>query len=44
MKQSPRRPRNDKVNTRIAQFVEKLSPMGITQNDLFVDFITQNRV
>jgi uncharacterized protein YggE len=35
---------NDKVNTRIAQFVEKLSPMGITQNDLFVDFITQNRV
>jgi uncharacterized protein YggE len=35
---------NEKVNSRIAEFVHELGPMGITKNDLFVDFITQNRV
>lgn len=35
---------NDKVNRKVAEFVEKLRPLGIARNDLFVDFITQNRV
>ncbi len=35
---------NDKVNTKIAEFLEKIRPLGIARNDIFVDFITQNRV
>lgn len=35
---------NDKVNAKISAFVEKIAPIGITRNDLFVDFITQTRV
>ena len=35
---------NDKVNARIAQLIQQLSPLGITRDDIFVDFITQNRV
>lgn len=35
---------NEKVNDRIAQFMQQLSPFGINRNDVFVDFITQNRV
>ena len=35
---------NDKVNRRVADLLQKLSPLGIGRNDTFVDFITQNRV
>lgn len=35
---------NDKVNAKIAAFTQKLSPLGIKRDDMFVDFITQNRV
>jgi len=35
---------NDKVNAKVAQFIQKVRPLGITDNDIFVDFITQNRV
>ncbi len=35
---------NDKVNERIAEFARKLKPLGVNANDVYVDFITQNRV
>jgi uncharacterized protein YggE len=35
---------NEKVNAKIAVFAEKIAPLGIVRNDIFVDFITQNRV
>lgn len=35
---------NEKVNAKIAALVEKVRPWGIGANDVFVDFITQNRV
>jgi len=35
---------NDKVNAKIADFTQKLSTLGIGRNDIFIDFITQNRV
>lgn len=35
---------NDKVNAKIADLVQQIKPWGITANDIFVDFITQNRV
>jgi uncharacterized protein YggE len=35
---------NEKVKAKVAELVQKLTPLGINQNDVFVDFITQNRV
>ena len=35
---------NDKVNTKIGSLIQKIKGMGIEANDVFVDFITQNRV
>lgn len=35
---------NDKVNVKIDQFTRQLSALGVTGDDIFVDFITQNRV
>ncbi len=35
---------NEKVNAKIGEFTQKLSSLGVTSNDIFVDFITQNRV
>jgi uncharacterized protein YggE len=35
---------NDRVNAKIAKLMQQLNPLGITSNDIFVDFITQNRV
>lgn len=35
---------NDKVNSKISNLMQRLRPMGIETNDVFVDFITQNRV
>ena len=35
---------NDKVNARIAALTVSLSNLGVVKNDIFVDFITQNRV
>src|ERR1700752_1528353 len=35
---------NEKVNDKVAQLMQQLAPLGITRNDMFVDFITQNRV
>jgi uncharacterized protein YggE len=35
---------NDKVNARIGDFTKALNGLGVTKNDVFVDFITQNRV
>lgn len=35
---------NEKVNAKVAEFAQQLTPLGINQNDIFVDFITQNRV
>jgi len=35
---------NDKVNARISDFTKSLNGLGITKNDVFVDFITQARV
>jgi len=35
---------NDKVNAKIAAFAQKIEPLGIARNDIFADFITQNRV
>jgi uncharacterized protein YggE len=35
---------NEKVNAKIAELVQKIKPWGIESNDIFVDFITQNRV
>ena len=35
---------NEKVNQKVAEFTKALSALGVTKNDIFVDFITQNRV
>jgi uncharacterized protein YggE len=35
---------NDKVNSKISNLIQKLRPLGIDSSDIFVDFITQNRV
>jgi uncharacterized protein YggE len=35
---------NDKVNNKIGSLIQKIKGMGIEANDVFVDFITQNRV
>ncbi len=35
---------NEKVNAKITEFTNALSVLGINQSDVFVDFITQNRV
>ncbi len=35
---------NDKVNGKIADLLQQIKPWGITANDVFIDFITQNRV
>ena len=35
---------NDKVNGKVDDFIKSLGKLGITKNDVFVDFITQNRV
>ena len=35
---------NEKVNAKIADLTQKIKPLGIDAKDLFVDFITQNRV
>ena len=35
---------NEKVNAKIANLIQRTRSMGIEANDVFVDFITQNRV
>jgi uncharacterized protein YggE len=35
---------NAKVNAKIADLMHKIKPLGIDANDVFIDFITQNRV
>ncbi len=35
---------NERINTKINEFTRAISSLGISQNDTFVDFITQNRV
>lgn len=35
---------NAKVNAKIADLMQKIKPLGIDANDVFIDFITQNRV
>ena len=35
---------NQKVNTKAAEFAKAMSTFGIAADDIFVDFITQNRV
>jgi uncharacterized protein YggE len=35
---------NDKVNGKIRNLIQKLKPLGIESSDVFIDFITQNRV
>ncbi len=35
---------NEKVNTKIANLLQKIKAFGIDANDVFIDFITQNRV
>lgn len=35
---------NEKVEAKIAALVHRIKPWGIDSNDIFVDFITQNRV
>lgn len=35
---------NEKVNVKIADLMQRLRPLGIDANNVFVDFITQNRV
>jgi uncharacterized protein YggE len=35
---------NEKVNAKIANLIQKIKPLGIDSNNVFVDFITQNRV
>lgn len=35
---------NKKVNAKIADLMQRINPLGITANDVFVDFITQSRV
>ncbi len=35
---------NDKINRLIAAFIKDLDGLGVKKNDVFVDFITQNKV
>lgn len=35
---------NDRVNAKVADLTQRLKPLGIDSNSIFVDFITQNRV
>jgi uncharacterized protein YggE len=35
---------NDKVNARVNDFMKALGGLGVTKGDVFVDFVTQNRV
>jgi len=35
---------NEKVNSKIGSLIRKIKGMGIDANDVFIDFITQNRV
>jgi uncharacterized protein YggE len=35
---------NEKVNSKIANLIQKVKSFGIDSNDIFIDFITQNRV
>jgi uncharacterized protein YggE len=35
---------NEKVNAKIAELIQRLKPLGIDANNVFIDFITQNRV
>jgi uncharacterized protein YggE len=35
---------NEKVNAQLSEFTKALSSLGIARDDIFVDFITQNRV
>jgi hypothetical protein len=35
---------NEKVNAKIADLVQRIKPWGIGANDIYIDFITQNRV
>jgi len=35
---------NEKVNGKISSLVQKIKSLGIDSNDVFIDFITQNRV
>lgn len=35
---------NTKVNTQIDEFTKNLSGLGITKSDIYVDFITQNKI
>src|SRR5262249_38765082 len=41
---APALERTAKVNARVTEFTGKLNCLGITTNDIFVDFSTQNRV
>lgn len=35
---------NENVNAKIANLIQRTKPLGIDSNDVFIDFITQNRV
>jgi uncharacterized protein YggE len=35
---------NEKVNAKIANLIQRIKPLGIDSSDVYVDFITQNRV
>ena len=35
---------NEKVNTKIDNLLQRIKPLGIESNNVFIDFITQNRV
>ena len=35
---------NEKVNAQLSEFIKDLQSLGISRDDIFVDFITQNRV
>jgi uncharacterized protein YggE len=35
---------NNKVNVKVGQLIQQLESLGINRSDVFVDFITQNRV
>ena len=35
---------NEKVNTKIGNLIQRIKPLGIDSSNVFIDFITQNRV
>ena len=35
---------NEKVNSKVNNLIQKIRPLGIDSSDVFIDFITQNRV